>query len=109
VDKIAKGRAEKIRAFLGKVVESNDTALTVPVRKSVGRMLMAVYANQTSDERAIQATKHSNGVGFNGYDAIYLSDVAERSKNYNSLTTRQTRSVAKSLRKYAVQIAMATQ
>ena len=106
MDKATKSKAEQIRNFLAKVSVAEPNQISILVSQSVNRMLQAVYNNQTADEQAILSTKHHNGTGFNAMDATFLSEVAQRSIKYNTLTVKQTRSVAKSLRKYALQIAM---
>ena len=98
-------KAEQIRTFLDKVTAAQFDQVTIKVRDSIGRMLLAVYENQTQDEQSIMATKHRNGLGFNAMDATFLSDLAQRSQRYNYMTIPQAKAAAKSLRKYAAQIA----
>jgi hypothetical protein len=57
---------EDMQALLAK----NDMAVV--------RGIEAIYARQTSDERAAQTTSHSNGRGFNGTDAYILSSFAKQ-------------------------------
>lgn len=63
-----------------------------------------MYQRQTSQEQAQQATREQNGVGFNGCDAKFLTDVAQKSVRCDGLTEGQARAVAKCLRKYRGQI-----
>ena len=73
----------------------------------VYRALQVMYARQTDDEQAAGVTAHDNGVGFNGTDAEFLSSVAERSKPYGKLTTRQCDAVRRALVKYVGQLVAA--
>lgn len=63
--KNTKHTIEDIRTLL----ETSDEA--------VERGLVKLYQLQTSDEQATGATKHTNGVGFNGVDSQFLSDLAQ--------------------------------
>lgn len=51
---------------LKKMLESEDRRY---VEKVVGRALVAIFKNQTEDEKAINATDVNNGIGFTGADA----------------------------------------
>jgi len=44
--------------------------------KAVERALLAVYGNQTQDEKLRAGTRHKNGLGFNKADAPKLSELA---------------------------------
>jgi hypothetical protein len=70
----------------------------------VYKMLQALYQRQTSFEQESKCTVEDNGIGFNGYDSGFLSDVAERSKPYKRLSQLQLEKVAKRLIKYADQL-----
>lgn len=75
----------------------------------VERSLIQLYRRQTGDERDQHTTVEDNGVGFNAFDAAFLTDVAqwvERSTypEGQRLTERQRNAVRKALRKYAVQL-----
>ena len=77
----------------------------MPHSRIIFKMLWALYQRQTSDERDMQATVHENGMGFNGFDAPFLSDVARWGRNAGGdLTPAQARSVAKKLGKYVKQL-----
>lgn len=76
----------------------------VPNGKIVWKMLMALYARQTSFEQEAKLTVENNGIGFNGYDSGFLSDVAERSIPFKGLSYNQITKVAKRLVKYAGQL-----
>lgn len=73
-------------------------------RTLVYRMLQALYARQTGFEQEIEATTENNGIGFNGADSHFLSNVAKNSKPYGNLTSKQCEVVARKLIKYARQL-----
>src|SRR5579863_5129023 len=79
----------------GKVLTNNSL---------IYRMLQSLYARQTAYEQASKSTVEDNGIGFNGFDSGFLSDVAERSKAYGRLSSLQAAKVAKRLIKYAGQL-----
>ena len=74
-------------------------------KQIVYRFLQSMYSRQTADEQEYKTTHHSNGKGFNARDAKFLSDVASKSKKWNGLTDNQAKFVAKTLVKYAGQLA----
>lgn len=77
----------------------------LPHSRIIFKMLWALYQRQTSDERDMQATVHENGMGFNGFDAPFLSDVARwGNRAEGNLTPAQCREVAKKLGKYVKQL-----
>lgn len=67
------------------------------------RGLLAIYACQTSEEQATEATLESNGVGFNGADAGILSSFAEQLK-VKPLTEKQRIIARNKMIKYAGQL-----
>ena len=69
------------------------------------KMLHALYDRQTWTERAAQVTADHNSMGFNAFDAPFLSSVAEQAERYKTLTPGQARPVQRRLRKYASQLA----
>lgn len=73
-------------------------------RTLVYRMLQALYARQTGFEQEIEATTENNGIGFNGADSHFLSNVAKNSRPYGNLTSKQCEVVARKLIKYAGQL-----
>lgn len=75
-----------------------------PHSKIIWKMLQAMYNRQTSLEKNIQATVEDNGIGFNGLDSRWLSEVAVNSKGYKNLTQAQAKAVAKKLKKYIKQL-----
>ena len=73
-------------------------------RYLVYRMLQAMYERQTQSEQASGMTHVLNGVGFNGVDSGFLSDVALKSRKYKNLTPGQAKAVGRSLKKYVRQL-----
>lgn len=67
--------------------------------------LLTIYRYQTEDEKSMGATKHDNGVGFNGLDAPFMSSLAEWYKEKGSLTQKQMLHCRKTILKYAGQLA----
>ena len=60
------------------------TAWTVPTIRAllaeradaVEQGILRLYERQTAEERATHATQEANGIGFNLYDADFLSSLA---------------------------------
>ncbi len=74
-------------------------------RTWVEHAVKAIYTiNQTSDEKAIQDTKHRNGIGFNGSDAFILSSFAEQIIKGRHLSVKQFAIAHKKIVKYAKQL-----
>lgn len=78
------------------LIQTNDTVLY--------RALKKLYNEQTKDEQAAGATKHHNGVGFNGADSQFLSSVSEFLIQRGFLTDKQKYVVRKRLVKYNKQL-----
>ena len=72
--------------------------------KAVLRGLLVVYSFQTKDEQGLSATVIHNGVGFNSFDADFMTSVAKQYKELGRLTTTQMRLVRKVIVKYAKQL-----
>lgn len=73
-------------------------------RENVEKVLMFLYNRQTEQERRAHGTVENNFVGFNRYDAGFLSSVAEWVQATGFLTDKQTELVRKKLIKYYRQI-----
>lgn len=97
---------EGIEAVLNNPAGTTPGGSTAPIPNSylIYRMLQAMYARQTADEQSSRFTKHTNSVGFNKFDADYLSKVARQSQAYKDLSPRQAVAVARLLRKYVGQL-----
>ena len=79
-----------------KLIDESDT--------SVARAIVAVYNLQTEDEKVVKETSHSNGVGFSGADANFLSSLAQFYQEKGFLTQGQVRAGRKGIKKYAGQL-----
>jgi SNF2 family DNA or RNA helicase len=67
--------------------------------------LLHVYSFQLEDEKAAEYTKYSNGVGFNGTDAGFMSSLATQYQKKGWLSDRQISAMKRNLKKYWSQIA----
>ena len=86
-------------------VEEIRSKLVSGDRVWVERAVKAIYTlNQTSDEKAIQDTKHRNGIGFNGSDAFILSSFAQQIIKGRHLSVKQFAIAHKKIVKYAKQL-----
>ena len=73
--------------------------------RAVVRAIKVLYARQTEDEQRAEQTKHTNGVGFNGPDAAFLSSIAKALPRYNDrMTPKQIAKARKMLPKYHRQL-----
>jgi len=79
------------------LLETND--------KMVSRSLVKLYECQTDDERSDGETHEHNGVGFNGIDSPFLSNIAQRALTGMALSKKQLAAARKALMKYAGQLA----
>jgi len=97
---------------LPKYVEIDGTRWTPALIKeristsdlAVKKALLRIYDWQTEDEKFIQETRESNGVGFNGVDSEILSSFAEQLKTKGWLSPKQIALARKKLTKYSRQI-----
>ena len=103
---------EQIKAFLLKVASADKEKcredrnyIKQASRLFVWACLQALYERQEEGEKMAHATVVRNGVGFNGTDATFLSDVAEKTATRFDLSSGQARAVAKCLAKYSGQLA----
>ena len=72
--------------------------------KAVARAILAIYNRQTEDEKAIKETSESNGVGYNGVDANFMSSLAQFYQAKGFLTAGQVKYGRKAIMKYAGQL-----
>lgn len=70
----------------------------------ITRGLVAIYEKQTADEQFVKTTKHSNGVGFTGSDAHFLSSLAQQYQYKGYLSAKQMKFARRSMKKYAGQL-----
>lgn len=73
--------------------------------QAVLRGIVAIYRLQTTDEQINHQTSVSNGVGFSGVDADFMSSLAEGIIQYGRLTPKQFAIGKNKIRKYAQQLA----
>lgn len=68
------------------------------------RALIAIYRKQTLEEQNIENTKNLNKVGFNKFDAQFLTSLAKSFMKWGSLTPKQMRYCRKKMSKYSSQL-----
>lgn len=69
------------------------------------RGLLAIYDRQTEEEQSTHSTQVHNGIGFNAYDAEFLTNSAKWYKNKGFLTKKHLNAVRKAMIKYSGQLA----
>jgi hypothetical protein len=73
--------------------------------EATARALLIVYDNQTASERAQGQTIEHNGVGFSSRDAEFLTNVAQKYKQYGRWASeRQLKAVRRCVRRYHKQV-----
>lgn len=83
---------EEIKAL----IQTNDKVLYGALKQ--------LYARQTADERKLKETNCQNGLGFNGVDAPFLTNVAEFLLKTGFLTDKQKVITRRKLVKYTGQL-----
>lgn len=78
------------------LIQTNDEVLYRALRK--------LYGYQTEIERQSGNTQESNGVGFNAYDAPFLSAIYKSLEQYGHLTKGQKEKTRNALIKYNKQL-----
>lgn len=68
------------------------------------KALLALWDEQTDDEKNSGITKEHNGKGFNAYDAPFLSAMVKSLKQYGHLTKGQREKTTRILSKYSKQL-----
>jgi len=98
------------------VLEAEDIKLAIDNSPDFAiKCLMTIYDNQTQDEKEIEDTKYTNGIGFSGADAYILSSFAEQVQKFNRtpehlrifkypLSYKQFKLMQKKIKKYAKQL-----
>lgn len=74
--------------------------------KAVMRGVLAIYNLQTESEQCCDETQVVNGVGFNGVDAPFLSNIAKWILDRGYLTEKQMVITRKKMLKYCGQLVM---
>lgn len=72
--------------------------------KAMFRALHSLYERQTLGEQETHESHEQNGRGFTKFDADLLTDIAQKSEKYGSLTPKQTQLVGRRIRKYHRQL-----
>ena len=72
--------------------------------EAAARAMMKIFANQTEDEKRVEATNHHNNVGFNGTDAKILTSFAKQFAKKGKLSDKQYSLLMKKIGKYAGQL-----
>jgi len=83
------------------------TALQIKLATDVRwaqRGLLAIYRNQTEDEKVAADVKHHNSMGFRCMDSIILTSFANQLQTRGSLSPKQMSVVHKLMPKYARQL-----
>lgn len=68
------------------------------------RCLAAIYRLQTREEMDSHSTKKTNGVGFNKFDAPFLSELAEKLLRGQKLTANEMFKARLKMKKYTGQL-----
>ena len=66
--------------------------------------ILAIYNNQTDDEQISRVTNHTNNIGFNKFDADFLSGMAKLILDNRYLTVKQLETSRNKMIKYANQL-----
>ena len=75
-------------------------------KQGVERGIVKIYQLQTADERSCEETKENNGVGFNGFDAKYMSYLAKWIRSGKRLSGEHYVKAQKRIKKYAGQLTL---
>jgi len=78
------------------LLETND--------EMVARSVKTLYTYQTSEEQKEKTTNASNGVGFNGCDAEFMSSIAEWLLSGRKLSHKQLSLARRKIIKYTGQL-----
>ena len=70
----------------------------------VKQSLVFLFQQQTAEEQGVKATCEQNGRGFNGFDAPFLSSLAEQVIKHGTLSEKQLTYARRDLVKYAGQL-----
>lgn len=73
--------------------------------KALYQCLRILYNQQTDEEKAVGNTQEHNGIGFNAYDAPYLSAMIKSLDKWGHLTNGQKEKTRPLIKKYSKQLA----
>ena len=79
-------------------------ALLAESDKAVARAILAIYNRQPADEKIVKETSASNGIGYNGVDANFMSSLAQFYQSKGFLSAGQLKYGRKKIMKYAGQL-----
>ena len=79
-------------------------ALLAESDKAVARAILAIYNRQTEDEKIVNETSASNGIGYNGVDANFMSSLAQFYQSKGFLSAGQLKYGRKKNMQYAGQL-----
>ena len=68
------------------------------------RALIRLYKRQTPDERTTKETFQSNKLGFNKYDSVYLTTMAEKALANKPIINSEMREIRRRVIKYVKQL-----
>ena len=88
-----KERIEKIRSL----IMTND--------KAVCRGIVAIYKRQTESEKCNESTQVHNGIGFNSFDAQFMSSLAKQLLDGKPLSAKQMAIGRNKIVRYSKQLA----
>lgn len=77
--------------------------------KAVERAMVVSYSRQTQDEQSAQQTKHSNGQGFNAFDAMNGTYYAKWVLSGRKLSGSHLAKARKMALRYSAQLALISQ
>ena len=95
-EKLKKDGTEWTTEEVMKLIDTNDIVLY--------RALEHLYACQTEDEKHSERTRNHNGMGFNSFDAEFLTSVCKQLIRRGTLSEKQKEVCRKKLKKYRNQL-----
>lgn len=91
----AKHRRRTVAEWKGQIAGNQNWALRAALR---------IFKYQTTEEADFGATLESNGVGFNGFDANFVTSVVKQHLEGRRLTKKQSDALRRIMPKYAEQL-----
>lgn len=91
----AQHRRRTVAEWKGKIAGNQNWALRAALR---------IFGYQTREEADFGATLESNGIGFNGFDANFLTSVVKQHLEGRRLTKKQSDALRRIMPKYAEQL-----
>ena len=85
-------------------VKDNRPAVT-DEEKQLYDDIKLIYSKQTDQEKASEETREHNNVGFNAYDAKFMTSIYKSLEKYGRLTVKQIAASTKVMKKYSGQLA----